>query len=138
VQAHSLQALLASYDIWKTLPNALRNRNPTGYPHFDISLSRVSLYINSMKRNENWWIGLKFNYPLIWCSTQQYKARFHWNNMEEIALWRQVDRNLGFFHETTFGHSTYNFIMYTWEFHRKNNIVHEVMQNSRKGGMMGL
>jgi hypothetical protein len=27
--------------------------------------------------------------------------------------------------------------MYIWEFHRRNMIVLEVMQKSRKGGMMG-
>jgi hypothetical protein len=29
IQTHSLKALLTSYDIWKTLPNALRNITPT-------------------------------------------------------------------------------------------------------------
>jgi hypothetical protein len=30
--------------------------------------------------------------------------------MEEIAHWRQVDRTLGFYDVTKFGHPTYNWI----------------------------
>jgi hypothetical protein len=76
-QIYSLAALLVSHDIWHRLPNALRNRSPTRYLHFQIALSRGALYINSLKRHGNRWIGLRFHYPLLWCSTKQYRLFFN-------------------------------------------------------------
>jgi hypothetical protein len=64
-QTHSLWAMLSSQDIWHTLPNTLRIRIHVGYPHFKLSLSRVSLYINSMKRHDYQWLGIIFDFPLI-------------------------------------------------------------------------
>jgi hypothetical protein len=61
-----------------------------------------------MKRHGNKWIEIRFNYSLIWSPTQHYKARFQWNNMEEIALWKRIDRSFGFYPKYAFGHPTYN------------------------------
>jgi len=65
VRAHSLEALLISNDIWKQLPNYLRNKNLMGYPYCSLSINIASFYVNYRRRHHVRWLGLIFHFPFV-------------------------------------------------------------------------
>ena len=73
-----------------------------------MALNRTHFYIYYARRNGTKWIGLKFHFPLLWCSIKGYKVVQNRNEFEEIAAWIEMAICLGYYTNKYFGHLSYN------------------------------
>jgi hypothetical protein len=79
---------------------------------FNISLARINLYLDTLKRSGTKWIGLQFYFLLLWCTSKVYKIVQHWNEFIEVVALIEIDKSIRYHEGTESGHEAYNWIIY--------------------------
>jgi len=54
------------------------------------------------------WIGLQFNFPLIWCPTPIYQCIYKWDLYVENMFWPPIEKTIGYYTIGEFRDSPYN------------------------------
>ena len=111
------------------LTNSLQMKDPLGYPYFRLTVTRSNLYVNSLRRLGTQWIGLMFHYQPIQCRIIQYRVTNLWNEHEEVTIWEEVDKNVGFHTKTSDGNPSYNWSQLHNEFMERGHAICSVQGN---------
>jgi hypothetical protein len=78
----------------------LQSKNPFTTVKFEINLDRFSRYIDCLKQHGIHWVGLKFNFPILWSPLEEGE--------DEEDFWTITSQNLGYYKVEEEGHSSYN------------------------------
>ena len=62
---------------WMMSPTTVQNREPFGAPKFAQVLTRVPRYVACVQTCGIWWMGLQFQYPVIWLPTEFYTPTYN-------------------------------------------------------------
>ena len=69
---------------WQTSSSSLKKRDTYCFRNFKQALLRVEGYVDCMKKCGPHWLGLKYNFPLIWWPTKPYMDDYTLTKVEEM------------------------------------------------------
>ena len=77
---------------WMMSPTSVRNKEPYGAPNFARALNRVPRYVACIQTCVVWWMGIRFQYPVIWLLAEHYTPTYNVPN----DWWKEVLLSEGF------------------------------------------
>ena len=82
-------ALEGSEHRWQASSPSLKERDPYCFGNFKQDLLRVLGYVGCIKACGPLWLGLKFNFPLIWLPVRPYKSNYILTGWKERQYWEE-------------------------------------------------
>jgi len=81
-----VEALDSYQKRWMMPPTSVRNREPFGAPNFARPLSRVPRYVACIQTCGVQWMGIQFQYPILWMLAKHYTPAYNvpndwWNEV---------------------------------------------------------
>ena len=65
---------------WMMSSSAIRSQEPFGAPNFAWALERVPCFVACIQTYGVWWMGLRFQFPLIWLPAEHYTPTYNVSN----------------------------------------------------------
>ena len=74
----------------------VRAKDPFGALNFLREIGRVLGYVSLVSKCGITWLGLRFNYPMIWCLANFYRPVYEVAEAEEVEAWQDIATTKGY------------------------------------------
>lgn len=90
------RSLTASKHRWMISTNSVKDREPFNYKNFKVVAARMVTYRNLILREGPYWLGCRFQSPIIWYPPKGYRVDYEFPKGKEWLVFTHLAQHHGF------------------------------------------